>query len=68
MFPNPAKDVLNIKGAKGAQVIISTLDGRRVKTLENVSQVNISDLSNGTYVVTIKEGKNVSTQKLVIQK
>ena len=68
IYPNPAKDVLKIKGAKSAEVIIRTIDGRRVKTVENASEVNISDLANGTYIVTIKEGKNVSTQKLLIQK
>jgi hypothetical protein len=68
IYPNPAKDVLKIKGAKSAEVTFSTLDGRKVKTVENASEVNISGLANGTYIVTIKEGKNVSTQKLLIQK
>jgi hypothetical protein len=68
IYPNPTKDVMKIKGSKNAQVTISTLEGRKVKTLDKVSEVNVSDLSNGTYIVTIKEGKKVSTQKLLIQK
>ncbi len=68
IYPNPAKDVLKIKGAKSAEVTIRTIDGRRVKTVEHASEVNISGLTNGTYIVTIKEGQNVSTQKLLIEK
>jgi len=59
---------MKIKGAKSAEITISTIDGRRVKTVEHASEVNISGLANGTYIVTIREGKNVSTQKLLIQK
>lgn len=68
IYPNPAKDILKINGAKSAQVTISTLDGRRVKTVDHVSEVNISGLANGTYIVTIREGQKVSTQKLIIEK
>jgi len=59
---------LKIKGAISAEVIIRTIDGRRVKTVDHVSEVNISGLANGTYIVTIREGQNVSTQKLLIAK
>ena len=67
-YPNPARDVVKINGAKSAEITIRTIDGRRVKTVDHVNQVNISDLSNGTYIVTIKEGQKISTHKLLIAK
>jgi Secretion system C-terminal sorting domain len=66
LFPNPAKDILIINGTKNADVTIHALDGRIVKSANNVSQVNISELPNGTYLVTIKEGVRVANQKMVI--
>jgi hypothetical protein len=45
---------------------IMNLDGRVVRTAKNVSSVNVSDLANGMYSVTIKEGNRISTQKVII--
>jgi hypothetical protein len=66
VYPNPAKDVLNIKGGTNVDVTIMNIDGRIVKSLKNVSRVNVSDLTNGLYSVTVKDGKNVSKQKVLI--
>jgi len=66
MFPNPAQNVLNISGARNAEITFMNIDGRVIKTVRNVSQVNISDLSNGSYLVKVAIGDNVSVQKLLI--
>ncbi|MFA5814525.1 MAG: T9SS type A sorting domain-containing protein [Bacteroidales bacterium] len=66
VYPNPAKTVLNVKGAENADITIVTVDGRVVKIVKNVTQVNISDLPNGMYFVTIKDGENVSAPQKVL--
>jgi hypothetical protein len=66
VYPNPAKTVLNIRGAANADITIVTIDGRLVKTAKNVTQVNIADLSDGMYFVTIKDGANVSAPQKVL--
>jgi hypothetical protein len=66
VFPNPAKTVLNVKGAVNADITIVTVDGRVVKVARNVTQVSISDLPNGMYFVTIKNGNNVSAPQKVL--
>ncbi len=67
-YPNPVKDVLNVKGSTNADITIRTVEGRVVKSVKNASSVSVSDLANGIYSVTIKSGKEVSTQKVVISK
>jgi hypothetical protein len=67
-YPNPVKDVLNVKGSTNADITIRTIEGRVVKSVTNASQISVSDLANGIYSVTIKSGKEVSTQKIVISK
>ena len=67
-YPNPVKDVLNVKGSTNADITIRTIEGRVVKSVKNASSVSVSDLANGIYSVTIKSGKEVSTQKVVISK
>jgi hypothetical protein len=67
-YPNPVKDVLNVKGSSNADITIRNIEGRVVKSVTNASQVSVSDLASGIYSVTIKSGKEVSTQKVVISK
>ena len=48
VFPNPANNQLNIS-IKAKKIEIFTADGRRVKTLVNQQNINISELSSGIY-------------------
>jgi len=68
VYPNPVKDVLRVKGYQNADFTIMNLDGRIVRSAKNVSSVNVSDLANGMYTITIKQGDKVSTQKVLISK
>lgn len=79
LFPNPAGTTFSIKFANEVEglVNINVLDlfGRSVKTEKinvqsnSVIEMNINDLSNGTYFVNLstESGKN-STHKLVVVK
>ncbi len=68
VYPNPVRNVLNVKNGKNADITIMNLDGRVVKSVKNVSSVNVSDLADGMYTITIKEGNTVSKQKILISK
>jgi hypothetical protein len=68
VYPNPVKNVLNVKNARNADITIMNLDGRVVKNVKNVTSVNVSDLADGMYTITIKEGNTVSKQKILISK
>ncbi|UUV21902.1 T9SS type A sorting domain-containing protein [Paenimyroides aestuarii] len=62
LYPNPTADVLYISSKNGLEmkeIKITDLSGRVVRTLNNVSTINVSDLSAGTYLIdiTTKEGK-----------
>jgi hypothetical protein len=68
VYPNPVKSVLNVKNGKNADITIMNLDGRVVKRVKNVSSVSVSDLTDGLYTVTIKNGNSVSNQKVLVVK
>lgn len=68
VYPNPANNVLMISGVTNATITIMNIEGRIIKSVQNVNQVNVSDLSNGIYIFSIKEGNNVSNQKVVINR
>ena len=53
--PNPVHDVLTLRNLQGSQIVcIYSLDGRMIKAFEATGDqsVDISDLSQGMYIVT----------------
>ncbi len=71
VYPNPASDVLNINGRNNmnlSSVQLTDLNGRVVKT-QNVagvsSQLNISDLNAGVYLLKVTSPQGVGTTKVI---
>ncbi|WP_299122763.1 T9SS type A sorting domain-containing protein [uncultured Winogradskyella sp.] len=60
IYPNPAKDVLNISGYSDTSIEISIVDllGKKVleKTLYTNEALDVSQLSNGIYTIKINNG------------
>lgn len=53
-YPNPFHDVLNISDVKGVKsVSVSDVAGRLVKNMKVATQLNLSDLKTGMYIVTL---------------
>jgi uncharacterized surface protein with fasciclin (FAS1) repeats len=69
MMPNPATDVVTLTGlAQQALVTVYDLSGRVVQTATaSTSTVVLSDLQTGTYLVAVRNGASVMTQKLVVR-
>ena len=75
MYPNPAKDLINIEAKNGAKIIGQTLRiynvlGTEVKKQLLSSEKNtisINGLPAGIYVVKIGEGKNIKVMRLLKQ-
>jgi hypothetical protein len=70
MYPNPAKDVLNIQSdvEELTKVSITDLNGRVVKEVtNNLSQISLGDLSAGIYMVKIESATAKKVEKLIIE-
>ena len=52
IYPNPTQDVLLINGIEAQDLRVFDLQGRLLKT-ENGTQVNVSDLAEGTYLLQV---------------
>ena len=72
VYPNPAKNFVNISNSTGASlssVEVVDINGRTVKnvSLSNVSdaQVVLTDLSSGIYTLKIVSDKGVATKKII---
>ena len=69
MYPNPAQNELIFDISAENEISILSIDGRCIKKIDNlVSKIDISDLNSGIYLVMVKEGNQVSTQKLIVKR
>lgn len=54
VYPNPFKDIVTISDIKGVKSItVSDVSGRQVKTLKPSTELNLSDLNSGLYLITL---------------
>ena len=71
LYPNPAKDQLNIEGLNTSNIsTIFVLDvaGRTLQKFTTQStkyQLNIGALAKGAYIIKVKDGNGTATQKFV---
>lgn len=71
VFPNPASNVINIGNENAAitNVSLADLNGRTVKQFEldkvSSTQLNISDLSSGMYMMTIQSTQGETVKKIM---
>lgn len=72
VYPNPVKDVLTITSENVKKVVMFNSLGQMVKTIESSDgniNINVSDLENGMYFVTIIDNSgNVTTNKVSVLK
>jgi hypothetical protein len=70
IYPNPAKDVLNVvmKNTEVASIEIFDITGRRVQTSlldADNTEVNVTSLPKGLYMVRTKGSGNMQTSKFI---
>ncbi|CAN5211232.1 hypothetical protein BH09BAC1_BH09BAC1_30960 [soil metagenome] len=54
--------IINVYGAEVSREVLNVTTGL------NVNKVDVSNLANGVYIYTITDGKNVQTQRFVVEK
>ena len=68
VYPNPARNVINIDGANISAVEMYNLVGEKVLSAFNKNTIDVSSLDKGIYFVKIKQGENIFTKKISIIK
>ncbi len=69
VFPNPAGDQLFVRNADGNHLTIRNISGQTVLTESVTSpdhQVDMSNLSEGTYLVSISDQEEVKTTRVIV--
>jgi hypothetical protein len=68
LYPNPAKDVLNIEMTNEVKSVeIYNFQGQKVLE-SNQKQINVSNLSSGMYMIKVQDNENsVATKKVILK-
>lgn len=69
VYPNPAKDQINVtisNGAKVEKVEVLDVFGRSLKTVDS-SNIMVSDMAKGVYIINISTSTRTYTQKVIIE-
>lgn len=69
LYPNPTNGLIYIKNSelKNNRVTVTNMTGKVLLEEENTNQVDLSSFTKGVYFITVKQGMNVVTQKVVLQ-
>ena len=70
VYPNPAKDQVNVRLAADFQAnkttaTITNMAGQKVASFSSVDQINVGNLPAGVYVLTLTDGTKTETKKLI---
>lgn len=71
IYPNPAKDILNIDlpdDVKNFSVEITDMLGHSLIKKDNETRINVSQLVKGAYLVTIKSEDQTAIRKILIER
>ncbi len=71
VYPNPAKDQISIDNAEYATVQVYNMIGEIVVTESNINnnaKLDLSSLSEGTYLVKVIENNSITTKKITLVK
>jgi hypothetical protein len=72
VYPNPVKDVLNVRvNSEAVTLKLYDASGRLVKQQQmngkTIQQITVGYLKNGLYLLKIENATGVTTKKIIIQ-
>jgi len=68
IYPNPSSDNLTIEAPPQSTIEISSIQGQLIKTLAasgTKTNINVSELPSGVYVVEVRTEKGVAVKKFI---
>lgn len=67
LFPNPTNGVLTIGNLNVEKIGIYDISGKEIKVFAPTTQIDLSDLSKGFYIIKLFSDGKIITDKLVIK-
>ncbi|MBW7868162.1 MAG: T9SS type A sorting domain-containing protein [Brumimicrobium sp.] len=68
MYPNPASTQLHLDVVPDGDILISTLEGRVVQSMAGTSDIDVSQMENGVYLISFKIKDRAISQRFIINR
>jgi hypothetical protein len=68
LYPNPAENTLNVNAPQAVNVVIMSIDGKKLLEQKNAISVNVSSLMSGMYLIQVYDESNktlLKTEKFI---
>ena len=67
LFPNPTKGLLNIGNLNFEKIIIYDISGKVIKKFDATTQIDLSDMSKGLYIIKLFSERKTLVDKIAIE-
>ena len=67
IFPNPTNGMLNVENKNLEKIVLYDISGKIISEFGPVSQIDLSAITKGVYIIKLYSEKEIITNKLVIQ-
>lgn len=67
LFPNPTNGLLNIGNLNLEKIVIYDITGKIIKECGSASQIDLSNISKGLYIIKLFSEREIIVDKIVIQ-
>ena len=64
IFPNPSRGIFNLS-EKVKNVIIYSIDGKIIKSINNTNSINLKEYKSGYYLIQIFDKNRIERHKLI---
>ena len=65
IYPNPVKEIINLSNITETDFEIYDILGNLVSKGKSQNQINVSSLTQGIYILKLKNGENIFNQKFI---
>lgn len=66
IYPNPSKGIIYIENKNLDSIIIYDISGRIVREMEPKSQIDLSDITKGFYLIKLTSGTKTFVDKIIL--
>ncbi|WP_347375034.1 T9SS type A sorting domain-containing protein [Aequorivita sp. Q41] len=67
IYPNPSKGIVNINNNNIEKIIIYSITGKIIKEMKPQSQIDLSDINKGVYVIKLISDTNTFIEKIILE-
>lgn len=67
IYPNPSNGIINIGNKNLKKIVVYDITGKKIKELKASSQIDLSDVTKGIYLINLISDDGVTVNKIVLQ-